>query len=292
MRKFYYHLSLAAAFFMCLFAALPPLKNRAGAALAASAAEAKPQAAAGRNSGQLERHDRPESGCRRLVFAENSFIICSADPAHDALKLFLADAQGRPYNYFRNIRTMLAERGQKPLFLMNAGMYHKDFSPVGLYVENGKQLYPAATHSGKGNFFMKPNGIFYLTAAGGRLKAGIMETAAFLKAGLKPELATQSGPMLVWQNQINPKFIRNSSFKEYRNGVGVTREGKALFAISEQKVNFYEFAQMFRSALRAPNALFLDGSISSLYAPQANRADWFYPLGPIIGVVENMDINH
>jgi prepilin-type processing-associated H-X9-DG protein len=59
-----------------------------------------------------------------------------------------------------------------------------------------------------------------------------------------------------------------------------------VFAISEGLVTFGQFARLFRDALGFNNALFLDGSVSSLYAPSLNRADARWPMGPIIGAVE------
>ena len=55
---------------------------------------------------------------------------------------------------------------------------------------------------------------------------------------------------------------------------------------SEAPVNFHEFATMFRDVLRCPDALFLDGTISSLHAPKLNRSDFRMDLGPMIGVTE------
>jgi uncharacterized protein YigE (DUF2233 family) len=51
-------------------------------------------------------------------------------------------------------------------------------------------------------------------------------------------------------------------------------------------VNFHSFARLFRDHLKSPNALFLDGSISSLYAPDVARSDGFAPLGPIVALVK------
>lgn len=280
MRKIYYHFSLFAGFLLCLISSFALMKGRSSAANAAEASATAQQQETKQIASPPNTASLQEPSCRRRLFAENSFIICRVNPAHNTIKLFLADQHGKAYQYFRNIRAMLEKQGQKAVFLMNAGMYHKDYSPVGLYIENGIQLYPVSTSSGKGNFFMKPNGVFYITGD----KAGVSATEAFLKAGIAPRCATQSGPMLVIDNHIHPKFIPHSSFREYRNGVGVTAQGDVFFAISEQKINFYDFAQMFRDKLHTPNALFLDGSISSIYAPDVSRADWFYPMGPIIGV--------
>ncbi len=61
-----------------------------------------------------------------------------------------------------------------------------------------------------------------------------------------------------------------------------------VFAISDGVVTFYEFGRLFRDQLKTLNALFFDGTVSSLYAPGLNRSDWGRPMGPIVGVVEEV----
>jgi uncharacterized protein YigE (DUF2233 family) len=92
--------------------------------------------------------------------------------------------------------------------------------------------------------------------------------------------------MLVIDGRIHPKFSDTSVSLKVRNGVGVRDAATVVFAISEEPVSFAAFARLFRDALKCRNALFLDGSISSLYAPGLNRADALRPMGPIVGVVE------
>jgi len=221
------------------------------------------------------------SYCEREVFEEKSYIVCRADPTRAEIRLFLYDEAGEAYKRFAPLNAMLAKRGERLAFAMNAGMYHANYNAVGLYVEEGREYHAISTKEGPGNFHMMPNGVFYLEGG----KAGILDTQAYLAAEIQPQFATQSGPMLVIDNQIHPRFISDSPYLQYRNGVGVTSEGEALFVISERKVNFDEMARFFRDQLATPNALFLDGSISSLYAPELGRADWWYPMGPIVGVV-------
>jgi uncharacterized protein YigE (DUF2233 family) len=81
-------------------------------------------------------------------------------------------------------------------------------------------------------------------------------------------------------------FKEGSENRLFRNGVGVPSPDVALFAISEAPVNFHEFATTFRDVLHWPEALFLDGTISSLYAPKLDRCDFRMDLGPIVGVTE------
>ena len=90
--------------------------------------------------------------------------------------------------------------------------------------------------------------------------------------------------MLVINGGINPKFLPISNSRKIRNGVGVQDGHRVVFVISNDPVTFGSFAQFFRDALHCSNALYLDGSISSIYAPSVQRADYLWPLGPIIGV--------
>ena len=218
--------------------------------------------------------------CYHQKFENKSYIVCEVDPEKYDISLFLNNANGEPFKYFRNVEKYLREQGKTIAFAVNGGMYQKDFSAVGLYIENGKTIQPVSTKDGPGNFHMKPNGIFFIK----RQKAGVLDTDRFLKSEIKPDIATQSGPMLVIENKIHPRFIVNSPYLEYRNGVGVRTDGTVVFANSEGRVNFEEFARFFRDEMKTPNALFLDGSISSLYAPELKRYDWWYGLGPIIAV--------
>ena len=162
-------------------------------------------------------------------------------------------------------------------------MFDSNLKPVGLYVAQGQELVHASTTSGKGNFHMKPNGIFYISAG----NAAIAETQAFLKQRPQVDLATQSGPMLVMDGRLHPRFNRGSTSLKIRNGVGVRADGKVIFAISQEAASFDAFARLFRDGLKCPNALFLDGgSVSSLYAPTLNHRGNIVPLGPMLAVFE------
>jgi uncharacterized protein YigE (DUF2233 family) len=216
--------------------------------------------------------------CRPMVHAGANYTVCTVDLRRHELKLFLKSPDGSPYGSF----SRLTQSQPGLLFAMNAGMYHDDRSPVGLYVENGQELKAANTKPGPGNFHLKPNGIFYAAGA----SAGVLETGRFLKTKPRADIATQSGPMLVIDGRIHPKFSDTSASLKIRNGVGVRDATTVVFAIAEEPVSFAAFARLFRDALRCRNALFLDGSISSLYAPGLNRADALRPMGPIVGAVD------
>lgn len=216
--------------------------------------------------------------CRTLTFEGASYTACTVDLRRQRLQLFWRHPDGTPYASLARVRSAL---GSRLVFAMNAGMYDPDLSPVGLYVENGRELKRANTARGPGNFHMKPNGIFYTRGE----EAGILETGRYLRVRPKAEFATQSGPMLVIDGRLHPQLSDDGPSRKLRNGVGVRDAHTAVFAISDEPVSFGAFARLFRDELRCANALFLDGSISGLYAPSLNRFDLTRPLGPIIAAV-------
>ena len=220
------------------------------------------------------------SDCRDVSFEETSFTVCEADPASEDVRLFLNDASGARLGTFDNVADAVAPKSLA--WAMNAGMYHPDRSPVGLYVENGLQTKKIVTRAGPGNFGLLPNGVLCL----GDGKATIVESRAFAKTAPDCRFATQSGPMLVIDGALHPRFLKESDSLNIRNGVGVAPDGRLFAVISNDRVNFHRFARFFRDVLGTPNALFLDGKVSRLYAPELNRHDLGFPVGPLLGVVK------
>ena len=234
----------------------------------------------GPHAATAEDSSNVSSPCRSLTYGEAGYVVCTIDLARYELRMFLRDREGKPYGSLS--RLLDSPEGQKLAFAMNGGMYDDHRLPVGLYVENGRTMKAINTASGGGNFHLKPNGVFYASGE----NAGVLETAHFLAAKPKAEIATQSGPMLVIDGKIHPAFSQDSTSRKLRNGVCVRQGRIVIFAISDKPVTFMEFARLFKDALVCRDALFLDGSVSSLYAPSMDRSDGFAPIGPIIGAVE------
>lgn len=197
------------------------------------------------------------------------------------MALFLNDDKGLPFGGFRRLDNWLKTRNKRLLFAVNAGMYHANFAPVGLLVQDGKEVAPLNLDDGVGNFFLKPNGVFLIGKGGPRVVAS-PEYAALSK-GVR--LATQSGPLLLQNGRIHPAFNPASNSRHIRNGVGVVGN-KAVFVISNHAVTFHEFAVFFRDTLKCRDALYLDGSVSSLFSKELGRHDAAAQLGPILGVAE------
>ena len=223
-----------------------------------------------------------QAACAPDRFDGNDYVICRFDLRQEVLRLYSLAPDGEPYGSFAALSESLATRGETLAFAMNAGMYGEDLKPIGLYVEDGRTLKKANRRDGPGNFHLKPNGVFFIDGESG----GVMETEAFLAAGFTPRFASQSGPMLVVNGVIHPKFSETGTSLQRRNGVGSPDAHTLVFAISEDGVNFHSFARLFRDHLNCPNALFLDGSISSLHAAELDRSDGFAALGPIVALAK------
>jgi uncharacterized protein YigE (DUF2233 family) len=221
--------------------------------------------------------------CRSMQYERNAYTVCEVDLRKATLRLYWKRPDGTPYVYLSSLPRVLEGEGGRMLFAANAGMFDPALKPVGLYLEQGRELTRLNTRSAHGNFHMKPNGVFYLSADA----AAVAETRQFLQQRPRPELATQSGPMLVINGRLHPRFNRRSTSLKARDGVGVRADGRVLFAISEGEVSFEAFARLFRDGLNRPNALFLDGgSAATLYVPSRNGHGNIVPLGPMLAVFE------
>ncbi|MGR3377131.1 phosphodiester glycosidase family protein [Salipiger abyssi] len=220
--------------------------------------------------------------CESVDYERNRYTLCTVDAEHEELRGFLNAPDGTPWGQFATLDASLRAGGETLVFAMNGGMYHEDRAPVGYYVEGGEEAMRVISNAGPGNFGLLPNGIFCIRED----RADVIETRAFLRDRPECRYAQQSGPMLVVDGELHPRFLPDSTSRYVRNGVGTSEDGKTVtFAISESAVTFHEFASLFRDRLGLPQALFLDGNVSRLWAPEIGRRDIGRALGPILGVV-------
>lgn len=217
---------------------------------------------------------QPESVCQQQQFEGSRFAVC--DPKDGRLQLFAATPLEKPVRSFAELQAKLDPA--EVAFAMNAGMFDEAGRPIGMATVEGKPVHKVNTRDGYGNFHLKPNGVFMITCGGG---AAIFESDAIPEFRCAPQLSTQSGPMLVIGGKLHPKLDPDGRSRLIRNGVGV-RGGKALFVISQDPVSLGKFARFFRDGLKTPDALYFDGSVSSLWDPANGRQDSHSPLGPII----------
>lgn len=207
------------------------------------------------------------------------FISYEVDPRQQPVRLFYQDERGRRFGSLGRLRAWLAQRHYTLVFAMNGGMYRPGGMPKGLFIEHGRPVVPLDTGRGAGNFYLRPNGVLYLTTGG---RAGICATRQF-RGGPGVAHATQSGPLLLVDGQINPLFTSGSANAVVRNGVGRRPDGRLVFAMSSEPVNFYDFAAYFQG-LGCREALYLDGFVSRLYLPAKNWRQTDGDFGVIVGV--------
>jgi len=212
---------------------------------------------------------------------EERFVSYIVDPSKQTLQFFWKDGKGQIFGSLQNVKTAVEVKHKKLVFAMNGGMYLTDHTPLGLYIENGKKIRPLNNKRGDGNFYMKPNGVFYITTDN---KALVCKTTSFPNKG-NIKYATQSGPMLVIDGKIHPSFSAGSKNLNIRNGVGILPGNKILFAMSKEPINFYDFASYFKR-IGCVNALYLDGFVSRTYLPDQQCVQTDGNFGVIIGVTK------
>ncbi len=220
------------------------------------------------------------------IIADSSKIASYVvDLERQDLRLFWKNNQDSIYNSFQNLKTKLFQNGERLVFAMNGGMFNKDFSPQGIYIENGELLAELDIQQiGYGNFYLQPNGVFWISDEN---KAFVSTTSNFaISDSIK--YATQSGPMLLIDGEIHSKLTEGSENLHIRNGVGILPDGKVLFAISKERINFYDFASFFK-ANGCQNALYLDGFVSRMYLLSKGWNLLDDKFGVIVGEVEKQN---
>lgn len=222
----------------------------------------------------------------QVEHAGTRFRVVRAAP--EQISVVWKDPEGQPFRTFGRVQEHFAKQGRKVLFLMNAGIFEPGCVPSGLHLEAGVLQRRLNLADGKGNFFLKPNGVF---GTGGRMAsvAFVEEAAKFparVESGFLTELAVQSGPLLLIGGKRHPAFKEGSPNKLHRNGVGIAGNGQVIFAITAKGefVNFWDFAGLFVK-LGCKDALFLDGVISQMAVNPASPVD-SNPFGAMLVIVE------
>lgn len=213
---------------------------------------------------------------------DNPFVTYQVDVKKSDLKLYWKDDKNANFRSIYNLKTWVEHQNRTLVFAMNGGMYMQDNSPLGLYIENKNILSPLNTDSANGNFYLKPNGVFYITTDN---VPAICETMNFVNNG-KIKYATQSGPMLVIDGMIHSAFKEGSTNLNIRNGVGILPNNEVIFVMSKTEINFYDFSNYFKK-LGCKNALYLDGFVSRTYLPEKNWVQTDGDFGVIIGVTKS-----
>ena len=209
-------------------------------------------------------------------FRGATYVVVRVDLKSARVKMLWRNQAGAP---FKNLKAVGEQFGDELIAATNAGIYTGGFRPEGLHVERGEMIEPLNLRDGEGNFYWKPNGVFY-THAG---EARIVESSLFASLTQQQRVvdeATQSGPLLISDNRMRQDFKPESTSVNVRNGVGVSSADAFYMVITKDEVNLYDFASFFREQLKCTDALYLDGCISQLYVtalgayvPEQRRCD-------------------
>ncbi len=220
-----------------------------------------------------------DPACRGASFEGTAFTVCAYRPAEQRIRLESA-ANGAPIGSFAVLRHALGSAAARVAFAMNAGMYDVDRRPIGLFVRDSVAQHPLNRTSDLGNFYLKPNGVFWVGQDGA---PHVEATDVYAEAQRYPASATQSGPLLVWRGAFNPHVAANGTSLQVRNAVGI-HDRQAYFVISDAPVSFGRLARFLRDGLGCPDALYLDGAVSALWAPGLGREDPAQELGTFVVV--------
>lgn len=203
-----------------------------------------------------------------------SCFILNTSSKQYKINFHLKSSSGNHYESISNLYKSLDSNSNEVLMITNGGMYLQNLDPQGIYIEKSssiKKLNQIKTNNNT-NFYMFPNGVFAIDSYNHPL---IMVTDSFSKNINESQIkyATQSGPMLLINNEIHPKFIKGSHNLNIRSGVGISSENNSnvLFIISNNEVNFYDFASVFKDLFHCKDALYLDGAISQMYLKDIDK---------------------
>ena len=219
-----------------------------------------------------------------VLQSDRDLTYCIASTLFNSIRVYSLKAEAGSQGTVNDLKDSLEADGHALVFAMNAGMYQTDLTPMGLLVSDGKQLHPLNTHRGSTNFYAQPNGVFYMQ----RLRAGILSTADYQRAHIKPTLATQSGPMLMHRGRVmTSRTVSPTATSKYvRNAVCAFGPTKIAFVITNRPMTMSQFATLLRDNLHCVDALYLDGGISHMYSPYMRKLnDPSFVAGPVFAIL-------
>lgn len=185
-------------------------------------------------------------------------------------RLYWLGVDGQPLRTYAALEQAVAREKRTLLAAANAGIFEPGLVPTGLHVQRGSAQRPLERGSGRGNFYLRPNGVFAVEGT----RARILETDEYGReaaAGLHSSEATQSGPLLVRAGRLHPQITAGSDSLAIRSAIGVRADGTVVLAVSREEVNLHAAATFMRDREHCPDALYLDGYISTLHVPAAKR---------------------
>ena len=242
-----------------------------------------------------------------LSYQSQKVRVYIVDLEKENIDLFIKDKNKViSNNTFSGIQSSKQLNPRDINMMTNAGMFTPSVLPEGFYKDRFGCSYPLDTdgYQENKNFYMQPNGVFYLDEKG----LPMIETTGEFRTRFEDkgkdknstdystiQIGTQSGPMLVHEQNgktvIKDGLQKGSTNKNIRSGVGLrkNRDSKVIFIISESNMNFYDFAAIFKDWFKCENALFLDGAISEMYTGKKDSAALNRAFGPMFCISKKKD---
>jgi uncharacterized protein YigE (DUF2233 family) len=185
-----------------------------------------------------------------------------------SIRMYWKDNKDVPYRTFER----LLKTKKNIEFITGVGKFRGAFSSIGLYIENGHLLHPIKrVQNSKVNREIQPSGVFQINSDGASIAP--LQTKRAYKNAI---WAIQSGPMLLIDGRINAALPNRT--KALRNGVGIKKDGKVLFACMEASMR--EFAKHFQQK-GCLNALILESDHPDVWYKGGSQKK-FNRFGPMI----------
>ena len=189
-----------------------------------------------------------------LHFNGDSYRICKIPITNETAKNFKIIENKSQLTHKDFIESKMIEPN---CFMINASISDSSCNPIGYYVRDFQVIKPINLTDGSGNFYLKPNGAILFTA-----NDIVVCESSQIRRFTNVRLGVQSGPMLVNAGITNSQFNPSSQNKNIRCGVGIfvnqKNERILVFAVANNAVTLYSFAQFFLNKLKCTNALCLE----------------------------------
>ncbi len=220
----------------------------------------------------------------RLPCGQTNCSTFRLDIRKQRLELMDTDDSGKRFRNAKGLEAWGRSRNLRLIFATNAGIFSPELKPLGLFIKEGKLVVPMNRADGRGNFYLKPSGVFFIDTK----RADVVATTKYYTSPTV-RIASQSGPLLLNDGKMHPEFRKDSENLTTRSGVGVASDTDVVFAISEGPINFYDFASFFEKSLDCKSALYLDGAISKMYLPELDMLEREGDFAAMFAVFEKAD---
>ncbi len=158
--------------------------------------------------------------------------------------------------------------------ISEVGFYDNGGNHIGLLQKEGQQISGIdIASSGKGNFYLVPNGVLSFDS----LTIQITESKEYNTRTLQEENSIQSGPLLIMNGKLHPKLNLFSPNKHGRSAIcTITQNNERfiLFVTALDPVNMYTFSVLIKQRFNCDFALLVgSGNTCTNFSPSRSSCD-------------------